>query len=66
MMSAGNISTAAWTLKALQEVAVKKAGDMGLNVTAELEGWTKKFEKWDTNEDGVLTWAEAMVVMSWP
>ena len=66
MMGAGNISTAAWTLAGLQELAIRKAGDLGLNVTAELDGWAKKFAKWDTNDDGVLTWAEAMEVKSWP
>ena len=45
MMGAGNISTAAWTLAGLQELAIRKAGDLGLNVTAELDGWAKKFAK---------------------
>lgn len=66
MQDAGNISTASWTLKTLQDVVVKNAGYLLLNVTAELDGWQKKFEKWDTNGDGVLTWDEAMVVRSWP
>ena len=66
MMGAGNISTAAWTLAGIQGVAVQLAADLGLNVTAELEGWANKFAAWDTNNDGVLTWAEAMEVRPWP
>ena len=66
MQGAGNISTASWVLKTIQDVAVKNAGYLLLNVTAEIDGWEKKFEKWDTNGDGVLTWDEALVVRSWP
>ena len=62
---AANISLAMWELYALSEITTMKQYNMYLNVTHQLNGWIAKFQKWDSNGDGVLTWNESMVVQAW-
>jgi hypothetical protein len=60
-----NISLAMWEIYSLTEIAIMKQFDMNLNVTDQLDGWIAKFQNWDSNGDGVLTWDESMVVRPW-
>jgi hypothetical protein len=50
-----NVSLATWEMFALTDLTIRKPSYMNLNVTEELAGWIAKFQKWDSNRDGVLT-----------
>jgi hypothetical protein len=63
--SKNNISIAEWELYALSELVTSKQMFTNFNVTDALAAWMAKFENWDTNGDGFLTWAEANTVKSW-
>jgi hypothetical protein len=60
-----NISAADWELYVLSELKMSKQWFQDFNVTDALAAWMAKFENWDTNKDGILTWAEANIVKSW-
>lgn len=60
-----NISLAEWEFYALSQLVTDKQTYANFNVSDSLMAWIAKFENWDTNGDGVLTWAEANTVKSW-
>ena len=61
-----NITLGAWELFTLLAAEEAKRYFIDTNITDFINNGIAKFQAWDTNGDGVLTFLESMTVQQWP